>query len=45
MLAGVSDLELVHDMGELAHNPLRWVGYAFPWGKDSLTGYQGPDTW
>ena len=39
------NLELAKDMGELSRDPLKWVYYAFPWGKGELEDYQGPDAW
>jgi hypothetical protein len=39
------DLELANDMGALTRDPLRWVYYAFPWGKGELADYAGPDKW
>ncbi|MDR2175484.1 MAG: terminase [Synergistaceae bacterium] len=39
------DRELAADMGALSKDPLKWVRYAFPWGKGELADYPGPDTW
>ncbi|MDR2006508.1 MAG: terminase [Acidaminococcales bacterium] len=36
---------LINDLGAMAHDPLRFVHYAFPWGEGALTGFSGPDEW
>jgi len=42
---GVADLEMCQDMAKLSRDPLKWTIYAFPWGKNELAGYRGPDVW
>lgn len=39
--------ELIKDIGSFTHDPLKYVLYAFPWGKkDSpLEEFSGPDKW
>ena len=37
--------DLAELMGECAHDPLRFVQIAFPWGEGSLRGFDGPDVW
>lgn len=41
----VIDAELARDMGELSRDPLKWVMYAFPWGRGDMAGMTGPDAW
>lgn len=36
---------MVHLAGECSNDPLRFVQVAFPWGKDTLAGFDGPDSW
>jgi hypothetical protein len=37
--------DLLTDLGSMAHNPLRFVYYAFPWGEGPLANFAGPDEW
>lgn len=41
------DLLLARDMGRLAHDPLKFVLYAYPWGKQGtpLEHMKGPQDW
>lgn len=36
---------LVHVAGRCSKDPLKFVQQAFPWGRDSLSGMEGPDEW
>ncbi|MDR3349767.1 MAG: terminase [Acidaminococcales bacterium] len=36
---------LIRDLGAMAHDPLKFVHYAFPWGEGPLAGFDGPDGW
>ena len=38
---------LAADMGRMAHDPLRWVLYAYKWNEPDgpLTGMSGPQQW
>lgn len=40
-----SERELGLAMGKYKTNPLGHVLFAYPWGKGSLEGYDGPDIW
>lgn len=37
--------ELAADLGRYASDPFGWVIYAFPWGKEELASFGGPDAW
>ena len=39
------DAELARDFGKLSKDPLKWVHYAFPWGKNDLLNNRGPEKW
>lgn len=39
------DVELAHFIGQYLEDPLGFVRVAYPWGKGSLRGYDGPDIW
>jgi len=36
---------LASDIGGFTHDPLKFVLYAFPWGKGELEDFAGPDLW
>lgn len=40
-----ADVELAKALADYYGDPLGFVLCAFPWGKGSLAGYDGPDTW
>jgi len=40
-----ADLELAKALSDYYADPLGFVLFAFPWGKGSLDGHEGPDTW
>ena len=37
--------ELVEFLAQFTHDPLGFVYSCFPWGKDELANYKGPDAW
>lgn len=37
--------ELREELGACTHDPLRFVLFAFPWGKGELSAYTGPQDW
>ena len=37
--------ELVEFLAQFTHDPLGFVYSCFPWGKDELANYKGPDVW
>lgn len=41
--------DLIADLGDVlahyAHDPLGFVRWAFPWGRDGLAAHAGPDAW
>lgn len=37
--------ELVEFLAQFTHDPLGFVYSCFPWGKDELVNYKGPDAW
>lgn len=37
--------QLREDIGSFSHDPLRFVQYAFPWGKGELEKFNGPQDW
>lgn len=37
--------QLQEDIARFYDDPLGFVIYAYPWGKDELENFQGPDTW
>jgi hypothetical protein len=39
------ELELVHDMADMTHDPLGFVRYAYAWGEGALEGAEGPRVW
>lgn len=39
------EVELARDIAGFWHDPLGYVLYAFPWGRDALEGQDGPDEW
>lgn len=39
------DAVLAADIGGFTHDPLRFVLYAFPWGRGELADFHGPDVW
>ena len=42
--AGVNQA-LVEVAAQTSKDPLKFVQIAFPWGKDTLAGWDGPDVW
>jgi hypothetical protein len=38
-------LDLAYDIAGFTHDPLGHALYAYPWGKDTLTGINGPRKW
>jgi hypothetical protein len=39
------EADLINDICSFTHDPLNFVMYAFPWGKDELKDYDGPEEW
>jgi hypothetical protein len=39
------EIELIQEMGRLSGDPLKWVMFAFEWGKGELADHAGPDEW
>ncbi len=37
--------EIAADLADMAHDPLGFVRWAFPWGTGELAGYTGPREW
>lgn len=38
-------LDLISDIASFSKDPLKYVIYAFPWGKGELEKFDGPDEW
>ena len=45
MTATEADIDLINDIGEFVHDPLRHCKYVFPWGEKDLSGSYGPRKW
>lgn len=39
------NLDIVNDLADLAHDPLAFVYWAFPWGEGLLQNQTGPEDW